>query len=57
MQEIDQLVEDYDGASLRHTITGLDSGLYYKFAVIALNSEGSSAMSTYVTIATSELPD
>jgi hypothetical protein len=48
---------DYDGVSLRHEITGLDIGLLYKFAVIAVNSEGNSEMSSYVTIATSSLPD
>ena len=41
----------------RHTITGLTPGLFYKIAVVAVNGEGPSDMSTYVTIATSALPD
>ena len=56
VQEIDQKVTDYDGESPRHTITGLTPGLFYKFAVIAINAEGPSTMSTYVTVATSSLP-
>lgn len=51
------MVADYDGVSPSHSISDLTSGLYYKIAVVALNAEGSSDKSTYITIATSELPD
>lgn len=48
---------DYDGTFAQHTITGLDAGVYYKFAIIAINGDADSNMSDYVTIATTELPD
>jgi len=56
VDEINIKIEDYDGASETHQITSLTPGKFYKFATKALNSEGESTLSDYITIATSDLP-
>jgi hypothetical protein len=55
--DIDTQETDYDGTSAQFTITGLDPGIFYKFAILAVNVEGKSDLSTYLTIVSSELPD
>lgn len=48
---------NYDGKSLQYQLTGLTPGVTYKIASLAFNSEGSSPLSYYVSIAATSLPD
>jgi hypothetical protein len=42
LQDISTQVPDFDGSTITHTVTGLEQGRYYRFAVYALNDEGTS---------------
>jgi hypothetical protein len=41
---------------MEYTISGLTPGVIYKFASLAINSQGESEMSHYVLIGATELP-
>lgn len=41
---------------MQYQLTGLTSGLTYKIAILAYNSEGPSELSEYVVIAAGSLP-
>jgi titin len=56
LEAISIQVADFDGGTTVHQVTGLDPGLLYKFAVYAINAEGTSQSSLYTTMASSELP-
>ena len=47
----------YDGTSMQFTVNGLTAGSIYKIASLCTNSEGDSALSEYVLIGATELPD
>ena len=57
LSELTTQDSSYDGKSLQYQLTGLTPGVTYKIASLAFNSEGSSPLSYYVSIAATSLPD
>ena len=56
LSDINVEVTAYDGKSSIYTVTGLTSGMKYRFQYIAVNFYGDSFPSDTLTIAASELP-
>jgi hypothetical protein len=46
----------YDGHAMTFELAGLQTGVIYKIAAVAVNSQGDSVKSDYVLIAATELP-